>query len=129
MEQVKSCFTTQSANNECADQTDHLRRLINTFFYYGISRIYFLMARPSAVCNLFFSFSICIGVAPITQYTHVRNKNSNTQGSSPNEVRVIFPYLKELLLKQWIRSFWEQLLSFKRSSQFKKGRNCREIIV
>ena len=27
-----------------------------------------------------------IGVAPITQYTHVRNKNSNTQGSSPNVV-------------------------------------------
>ena len=24
-----------------------------------------------------------IGVASITQYTHVRNKNSNTQGSSP----------------------------------------------
>ena len=33
-----------------------------------------------------------IGVAPITQLTHVRNKNSNTQGSSPN---VAYP--KELL--------------------------------
>ena len=31
-----------------------------------------------------------IGVAPITQYTHVRNKNSKTQGSSPNVVKVIF---------------------------------------
>ena len=30
-----------------------------------------------------------IGVAPITQYVHVRNKNSNTQGSSPNVVKVI----------------------------------------
>ena len=27
-----------------------------------------------------------IGIAPITQYVHVRNKNSNTQGSSPNMV-------------------------------------------
>ena len=31
-----------------------------------------------------------IGVAPITQYTHVRNKKSNTQGSSPNVVTMIF---------------------------------------
>ena len=34
-----------------------------------------------------------IGVAHITQYTHVRNKNSNTQESSPNVVKVIFHYL------------------------------------
>ena len=31
-----------------------------------------------------------IGVAPIMQYTHMRNKNSNTQGSSPKVVKVIF---------------------------------------
>ena len=30
-----------------------------------------------------------IGVAPITQYTHVRNKNNNTQESSPYVVKVI----------------------------------------
>ena len=30
-----------------------------------------------------------IGVAPNTQYTDVRNKNSNTQGSSPNVLKVI----------------------------------------
>ena len=36
-----------------------------------------------------------IGVEPITQYTHVRNKNSNTHGSSSD-----FQYLKELLLKE-----------------------------
>ena len=30
-----------------------------------------------------------IGVAPIYQYTHVRNKISNTQWSSPNVVKVI----------------------------------------
>ena len=34
---------------------------------------------------------ICyIGLAPITQYTHVCIKNSNTQGSSTNVVKVIF---------------------------------------
>ena len=31
-----------------------------------------------------------IGVAPITQLVHVRNKNSNTQGSSCNVLKVIF---------------------------------------
>ena len=35
-----------------------------------------------------------IGIAPITQYTHMRNKNSNTQGSSPNVVKVIFHTLR-----------------------------------
>ena len=37
-----------------------------------------------------------------------------------------FPYLKELLLKERIRSLWEQTLSFKRSSHLEKGRNCGE---
>ena len=40
------------------------------------------------------SFFIYIGVVPIMQYTHVRNKNSNTQGSSPNVVKVIFHTLR-----------------------------------
>ena len=31
-----------------------------------------------------------IGVASITQVTHVCDKNSNTQGSSPNVVKMIF---------------------------------------
>ena len=41
----------------------------------------------------FFEFSntISIGLALITKYTHVRNKTSNTQGSSPN---VIFHTLR-----------------------------------
>ena len=34
-----------------------------------------------------------------------------------------FPYHKELLLKERIRSFWEQILTFKRSFHFEKGRN------
>ena len=36
--------------------------------------------------------NVCIlrtGVAPIRKYRYVRNKNSNTQGSSPNVVKVI----------------------------------------
>ena len=51
----------------------------------------------------------------ITQYTYVRNENSNTQGSSPNVVKVIFHTL-----------IWEQILSFKRCYNFEKGRNCIE---
>ena len=31
-----------------------------------------------------------ISVVPITQYTHVCNKNSNTQGNSPRVVKEIF---------------------------------------
>ena len=75
-----------------------------------------------------------IGVAPITQSTHVCNKHSNTQGSSSD-----FPYLKGLLLKERIRSLWEQmkrfrslweqLFSLKRSSHFENGRNCRESLL
>ena len=72
---------------------------------------------------------INIGVAPITMYTHVRNKTSNTQESSPNVVKSDFPYLKELLLKERIRSLWEPILSFKRSSHFKKGFNYRESLL
>ena len=57
--------------------------------------------------------------------SHVRNKNFNIQGRSPNVVKY-FPYHKELLLKERIRSLWEQILSFKRSSNFEKGRNGRK---
>ena len=63
-----------------------------------------------------------IGVAPITQPTHVYNKNSNIQGRSLNVVSD-FPYSKELLIKERIGSLWEQILSFKRSSYSEKGRN------
>ena len=56
-------------------------------------------------CYMQFKFSCySIGAAPITQYTHVRNENSNTQGNSPNVVKVFFSYLKELLLKERILS-------------------------
>ena len=59
----------------------------------------------------------------------MRNKNSNTQGSSPNVVKVNFHTLKELLLKERIRSLWEQILVFNRSSHFEKGHNCRESLL
>ena len=37
-----------------------------------------------------------------------------------------FPYYKELLIKERIRSLWKQILSINRSSNFEKGRNRRE---
>ena len=55
------------------------------------------------VLTQLFSF-IDKGIAPITQYTHVRNNNnSNTQGSFPNAAKVIFNTLKVR-----IRSLWEK---------------------
>ena len=66
--------------------------------------------------------AISIGVAPITQLTHLRNKNSNIQGRSPDVVKKRFSMPsgnnEELLLNERIRSPWEQILSFKRSSYF-----------
>ena len=44
--------------------------------------------------------SFDIDVAPITQYTHVRNKNSNTQGSSPYVVKVTFHAREVPILKR-----------------------------
>ena len=44
------------------------------------------------ICKVFHSTNTCvafIGVVPVTQYTHVRNKNSNTQVGLPNVVKVI----------------------------------------
>ena len=71
-----------------------------------------------------------IGVAPITQVTHMHNKNSNIQGRSHNVVKVIWmSYYKELLLKDRIRFLWEQILSFKRSSHFEKGRKWTESLL
>ena len=67
---------------------------------------------------------LTIGIAPIRQVTHVRNKNSN-QGRSSNVVSD-FLYLKELVLKERIRSLWGQILSFKKSSHLENGRNCRK---
>ena len=40
-----------------------------------------------------------------------------------------FLYHKNLLLKERIRSLWEQILFFKRNSHFEKGRNYRESLV
>ena len=46
-----------------------------------------------------------IGIASITQYTHVRNNNDNILGSSSHSaVKVIFHTIKELLLKEGINT-------------------------
>ena len=71
---------------------------------------------------------LIIGVAPIGQVMHVRNENSNFQWRSLNVISD-FPYYKELLIKERICFLWEQILSFKRSSHFEKGRNCREPLL
>ena len=47
-----------------------------------------LPLKSEEISSTLFGFCV-IGVAPITQYTHVRDKNSNTQGTSPNVVKVI----------------------------------------
>ena len=44
----------------------------------------------SVFSGKFSLISLHIGVAPIKQYTHMRNKKTNTQGSSPYVVKVIF---------------------------------------
>ena len=38
-----------------------------------------------------------IGVAPITQVTHVRNKNSNIKGRSLDRIEVIFHTIRNRL--------------------------------
>ena len=62
-----------------------------------------------------------IGVAPITQITHVCNKNSNIQRRSQCG-KSDFPYQKELHLKERICSTLKQVLSIKRSSHY--GKEC-----
>ena len=44
-------------------------------------------------------------------------------------IKVIFPYYKELLIKERIPSLWKQILSFKRGSRFEKGRNGSESLL
>ena len=78
-----------------------------------------------AICKLYDGHWRC----PHYAVTYLRNKNSNIQGSSPNVVIVFFSYYEELLIKERIRSLWEQILSFKRSSHFEKGRNCKESLL
>ena len=58
-------------------------------------------------CNSVTDYMVCtiilhhvVSVAPITQYTHVRNEYSNTQGSSPNVVKVIFHTLRNCSLRK-----------------------------
>ena len=66
------------------------------------------------------------GVAPITQLRTWIMKKVHIQGRSP-KVDSDFRYRKELLLKERIRSLWEQILSLKRSSHFEKGTQLKTI--
>ena len=94
----------------------------------AVSVLCLFLAVPELDCDCGLFLIILIGVATITQYTHVRNKKSNTRGSSPNVVKVIFHTLRNsVLLKERMRSLCEQILSFKRSSYFEKGHNLRNI--
>ena len=82
-------------------------------------------------CMLVFFFYchlliFCIGVAPITELRTYVIKKGHIQWRSPKVVSD-FPYLKELLLKERIRSLWEQTLSCKRSSHFEKGTQLKRI--
>ena len=76
-----------------------------------------------------YNHTYTIGVAPITQYTHVRNKNSSTQGSSPYVEKSDFSYLKELLLKGKNSLPLGANYFFKRRPHFKKGRKCTESLL
>ena len=53
-----------------------------------------------SVSKLFAKVISSIGVAPVMQYMHARNRNSNTQGSSPNVVKVVFYTLKNCSLRK-----------------------------
>ena len=52
--------------------------------------------------------------------TQMRNKNRNIQGRSPNVVKAVFHTKRNCFLKESIRSRWEQILSFNRSSILKR---------
>ena len=64
----------------------------------------------------------------LTERLLMLQKNQIQQTNNLREVtscgKCDFPYHKELFLKEEITpSAWEQILSFKRSSRFEKGRN------
>ena len=69
--------------------------------------------------------AVCIGVAPLAQVTHVRNKSSNIQGRS---LKISdFLYYKELLIKERIRSLsGSEFFPLREVPISKKERNCRE---
>ena len=71
---------------------------------------------------------LIIDVAPIMQVTHVCNKIVTLKDVTLCD-KSVFPYNNALLLKERIRSLWEQILSFKRNSHFEKGCNCREALL
>ena len=57
------------------------------------------------------------------QYMHMLYKISNTQGSSPNVVKVVFHHLRNCSKRKEFAS------SGSKFSHFEKGHNCRESLL
>ena len=91
-----------------------------TFLLKVYSRMNCTKYEPRAMLYRSHILYISIGVAPIAQLRACVTKIVHIQRRSPNIVSD-FPYHKGLLLKERIRSLWEQILSFKIHSNFKKG--------
>ena len=68
-----------------------------------------------------------IGVGPITQYMHMHNKNSNTQGSSPNVVKVIFHTLRNCSERKEFAPSGSKFFPLR--EYFEKVHNCRESML
>ena len=80
-----------------------------------------LQKLPLAGKDLTYKFYKCHWRSSHYAVTHMRNRNSNIDGRSPNVVKVIYHTIKN--------SLCERILSFKRSSHFEKGRNLRESLL
>ena len=106
----------------CAD----VNKVLCAFLFKGQGQILKACLYVGLQCQLFLDAggsNLAFGV------THVRNKKSNIQGRSPVVVKSDFPFHKELLLKERIRSPWEQILSFKRGFHFENGRKYRKSLL
>ena len=72
---------------------DSLRSLIKTFNEHSVPWVVKLIEGPTFLRQKNKTDNFTIGVVSIIQVMHVRNKNSNIQGSSPHVVSD-FPALK-----------------------------------
>ena len=103
------------------------KRLLNPLYTCNIY-IKCYITQPRLIFFSLFMTIVCIGVAPITQLRTCVIKIEPFKGGHPM-CQSDSSYHKELLLKERIRSLWEQILTFKRSSHFEKGRHGRESLL
>ena len=89
------------ASSEGSGESTHMCRLTWVFVTWQCNSYPYLMSWYICYCWHWRSSHYAV--------THVRNKNSNIQGRSPNVVSVIFHAIRK------------QILSFKRRSHFEKG--------